>query len=153
MLRKPHYKLAIVVLAAVLLLALDAVSSLEGLPLLLVALCLALLATDKLRLWLRSKQRASLAMLPFMAAALVLMLAFCRGRNLSQAVLFLVTIGVVFDILLVALALLGEAGKRGAKGLLEVLGVVGIGLALGLVLSLVFAIKAGPLGAMSRAEP
>jgi hypothetical protein len=137
----------------VLLLALDAVPALEGLPLLLIALCLALLATDRLRTWLRSNQRAGLAMLPFMAAALVLMLAFCRGRNLSQVILFLVTIGVVFDILLVALALLSEAGKRGLKGVAEFFGVVGIGLVLGCVLSLVFVIKAGPLGAIGRAEP
>ncbi len=153
MLRKPYQKFAVIAVVLVLLLALDTISALEGLPLLVVAIGLALLVTDRVRVRLRSKQRTALAMLPFMAAALVLMLAFCRGRNLSQAVLFLVTIGVVFDILLVALALIGEASKRGAKGVLEFFGLVGIGLAVGLVLSVVFLVKLGPLGGMGRAEP
>jgi hypothetical protein len=152
MLSKPYHKLAVVAVL-VLLLALDAVSALQGLPVLLVALGLALLVTDRLRAWLSSKQRAGLAMLPFMAAALVLMVAFCRGRDISQGVLFLVTIGIVFDVLLVALALIGEAGKHGGRGLLEFAGLIGIGLAVGFALSLVFAVQAAPFAAMSRAEP
>jgi hypothetical protein len=153
MLRKPHQKHAVVAGVLVLLLALDTISALEDLPLLIIALGLALLATDRLRVWLRSKQRASLAMLPFMAAALVLMLAFCRGRDFSQGILLLVTIGVVFDILLAALALIGEASKRGAKGLLEFLGLVGAGLVVGVALSFLFVVKLGPLGGLSRAAP
>ncbi len=59
----------------------------------------------------------------------------------------------MFDILLAALALIGEASKRGARGVLEFIGLAGIGIAVGLVLSLVFLVEVGRLGGMSLAEP
>jgi len=146
-------KLAIVIPLLILLLALDSIAALQGLPLLLIALGLALLLTDRLRLWLQAHKRATLAMLPFMTAALVLLFAFCRGRNLSQGILLLVTIAIVFDILLVALAAIAEASKRRTRGFLEFLGLAGLGLLLGLVLSLVFLIETARLGSISLAEP
>jgi hypothetical protein len=153
MLRKAYGKTAIFVVVLVLLLALDTVRALEGLPLLILALALALLATDRLRVWLRAHERIGLAMLPFMTAVLALLVAFCRGRNLSQGVLLLITIALVFDILLAALALIGEASKRGARGVVEFVGLAGVGIVVGLVLSLVFLVQVGCLGGTSLAEP
>jgi len=146
-------KLGGVVGALLVLLALDALVSLQGLPILVILLGVALLVTEKIRVWLREHERAGLAMLPFMAAALVLLLAFCRGRDLSQGLLLIVTLCVVFDILLVALALIGEASKRGAKGVGEFFGLVGVGLVLGLALSVVFFMEIGRLGGTSLAGP
>lgn len=146
-------KFGIVVGALVALLALDTLASLEGVPMLVILLGLALLVMDRLRAWLTAHERAGLALLPFMTAALVLLLAFTRGRDLSQMVLLLVTLAVVFDVLLIALALIGEATKRGAKGALEFAGLAGMGLVLGLVLSLVFIVEVGRLGGTSLAGP
>jgi len=151
--RRTYGKIAIFIVVVVLLLALDTVRALEGLPLLVVALALALFATERLSVWLKAHERVGLALLPFMMAALVLLLAFCHGRNLSQGALLLITIAVVFDILLAALAFIGEASKRGARGILEFIGLAGIGIAVGLVLSLVFVVEVGRLGGMSLAEP
>lgn len=151
--RKNWGKLGGVIGALVVLLALDALVSLQGLPILVILLGLALLLTEKVRAWLREHERAGLAMLPFMAAALVLLLAFCRGRDLSQGLLLIITLCVVFDILLVALALIGEASKRGAKGVGEFFGLVGVGLVLGLALSVVFLLEIGRLGGTSLAGP
>lgn len=138
-------------LAAVLVL--DAFVSLEGLPILIILLGFALLVTNWLRLWLKAHDRAGLALLPFLAAALVLLLGFTRGRDLSQGLLLLITLAVVFDTLLIALALIGEASKRGARGAAEFLGLAGAGLVLGLVLSLAFLVDVGRLGGTSLAGP
>lgn len=146
-------KFGIVVGGLVVLLALDTLAALEGLPLLVILLGLALLVMDRLRRWLLGHERAGLALLPFMAAALVLLLGFTRGRDLSQGVLLVVTLAVVFDVLLIALALIGEASKRGVKGALEFVGLTGLGLVLGLVLSLVFIVEVGRLGGTSLAGP
>ena len=146
-------KVALVVVLLVVLLALDSIAALEGVPVLLIGLGLALVLTEGLRGWLQARQRAGLAMLPFMAAALVLLLAFCRGRDLSQGVLLVVTVAIVFDILLVALAAIAEVGKRKVRGLAEFLGLVSIGLVLGIVLSLVFLIEASRMGTISLAGP
>jgi hypothetical protein len=135
------------------LLALDSLTALQGLPILLILLGLVLLVTDRLRAWLQAHERAGLALLPFMAAALVLLLSFAKGRDLSQGILLLITLGLVFDILLVALAFIGEASKRGLRGALEFAGLTGLGLALGLVFSLVFLMELGRLGATSLAGP
>ncbi|MBN1459215.1 MAG: hypothetical protein JXA57_06750 [Armatimonadetes bacterium] len=151
--RKNWGKLGGVIGALVILLALDAFVSLQGLPILVILLGFALLLTEKIRAWLREHERAGLAMLPFMAAALVLLLAFCRGRDLSQGLLLVITLCVVFDILLVALALIGEASKRGVKGVGEFFGLVGAGLVLGLALSGVFLLEIGRLGGTSLAGP
>src|SRR5574340_1757147 len=97
-------KLAISLPLLVVLILMEEIPALESLPLLLIALGLALLAGAPLRARLASKGRVGIAMLPFMAAALVLMVVYCWKRDLSQAILLLVTVGVVFDILLVALA-------------------------------------------------
>jgi hypothetical protein len=146
-------KLGVVVGALVILLALDALVSLQGLPILIILMGLALLLTERTRMWLREHERAGLAMLPFMAAALVLLLAFSRGRDLSQGLLLVVTLSLVFDILLVALALIGEASKRGVKGVAEFFGLVGLGLVLGFVLSVVFFVEIGRLSGTSLAGP
>jgi hypothetical protein len=92
-------------------------------------------------------------MLPFMAAALVLMFAFVRGRDLSQALLLVVTLAVVFDILIIALALIGEASKRGVKGVAEFLGLAATGVVLGAALSLAFVLGVGRPGGMGLAQP
>lgn len=146
-------KLAISVPVLAALLILDTVAALQGLPTLLAALGIALLVVERLRVWLKAHGRAALATLPFMAAALVLLLAFCRGRNLSQGVLLLVTIAVVFDILLIALAVIGETTKRRLRGLAEFAGLTGLGLALGLALSLLFLLEAGWRAGASLAGP
>ncbi len=151
--RKALGKIGIVTGVLVVLLALDTLAALEGMPILLVLLGVALLITDRVRMWLLAHERAGLALLPFMAAALVLLLAFTRGRDLSQGVLLLVTLALVFDILLVALALIGEASKRGAKGALEFAGLAGLGLAVGFALSLLFLVEIGRLGGASLAGP
>jgi len=152
--RKSWRTLAFVVPLLVLLLALDTLRALQGLPVLLIGMALALVLTARARARLRASERSGMAMLPFMAAALVLLLAFCRGRNLSQALLLLVTLGVVFDVLLLALAAIGEVGKRGAKGVADFLGYTGAGIALGLVLSLVFLLaEISGLGGMGLAKP
>jgi hypothetical protein len=145
-------KLAISLPLLVVLLLLNAIRSLEGLPLLLIAIGVALLASEPLRLRLMKGGKASIAMLPFMAAALVLMLAYCWHRDLSQATLFLVTIGVVFDILLVALAAISETSRRGVAGASEFAGLVLVGLALGVVMSLIVWLP-GRAGGISMAGP
>jgi hypothetical protein len=151
--RKGWGKLGVVVGVLVALLALDVFVSLEGLPVLAMLLGFAFLLTDRLRVWLKERGRASVALLPFLGAALVLLLAFTRGRDLSQGTLLLVTLALVFDILLVALALIGEASKRGLKGAGEFLGLASLGLFLGFALSLVFLVEMGRLGGTSLAGP
>ncbi len=146
-------KVGLITAALVVLVALDARDSLEGLPVLLILLGLALLLTERLRLWLRTHQRVGLSMLPFMCAALVLMFGFARHRDLSQGMLLLITLALVFDILLIALSLIGEASKRGAKGIAEFFGLAAMGLALGGALSLVFLLGIGLPGATGLAQP
>lgn len=152
--RRGWAKLAIAVLLLVLLVALDGIAALEGVPLLLMALGLALLIADYVRTWLRGRERPQLAMVPFMAAALILLLVFCRGRNPSQGVLLLITLAVVFDILLIALAVIAEAGRRGLRGLLEFAGVTALGLALGLAVSIIVLLHpTAQLGSIGLAGP
>ena len=151
--RKGLVRLAIIAPLLALLVLLDALPALQGLPLLAVALGLAFLVTDRIRTRLKDRERPGLAMLPFMAAALVLLLLFCRGRNLHQLLLLAVTIAVVFDVLLVALAAIGETSKRGLKGILEFGALTAAGLLLGLVLSLVFLMELIRFGGASLAEP
>jgi hypothetical protein len=146
-------KLVISVPLLVLLVALDGIAALQGLPLLLVALGIGLLLAEGLRLRLRNSGRANLAMLPFMMAALVLLFGFCRGRDLSQGLLLGITVAIVFDVLLVALALIGEASKRGARGVLEFVGVAAVGVALGFVLWPVLLLGAGRWTGASLAGP
>jgi len=146
-------KLAISLPLLAALLLLDQVPALEGLPLLALALGLGLLIMEAPRVRLRARGRANLAMLPFMAAALVLLLAFCKGRQMSQAALFVITIGMVFDILMVALAAIGEVTKRGARGLVDFLGLACAGLAAGCALSLIFLVGPGRPGGVSLAGP
>lgn len=146
-------KLAISLPLLVALLLLDQVPALQGLPLLALTLGLALLIGETARMRLRALGRTNVAMLPFMAAALVLLLAFCEGRHITQAVLFVITIGVVFDILMVALALISEAAKRGAKGVLEFAGLACIGLLLGVALSLILLMGPGHPVGVSLAGP
>jgi hypothetical protein len=153
MLAKSWVRIGIIAAALIAVVALDAVVPLEGLPILLILLGLALLVTERLRLWLKAHQRVGVSMLPFMSAALVLMFAFVRGRDLSQALLLLVTLAVVFDILLIALALIGEAAKRGGKGIAEFVGLTAMGLALGCALSVVFILGVGRPGGMGLAQP
>ncbi len=150
---KTSTKLLISIPLLILLIALDGVSALEGMPMLAITLGLALLAGDAARNWLRARGRVNLAWLPFMAAALVLLIAFCKGRDLSQGALFLITLGVVFDILLIALAAIAEAGKRQVKGLVEFAGLLVAGMAMGFVLSLMFAFAHGGPAATSLARP
>lgn len=151
--RKGWRKLGIVVAVLVVLLALDVFVSLEGLPVLAMLLAFAFLVTDRIRLWLKAHDRPGMASLPFLAAAMVLLLGFTRGRDLSQGTLLLVTLCLVFDILLMALALIGEASKRGLKAAGEFLGLASMGLALGFVLSLVFLVEMARLGGTSLAGP
>jgi len=146
-------KLLISLPLLVLLVLLDQVTALQGVPLLAVTLGMALLAAETARVRLHAQGRANVAMLPFMAAALVLLLAFCKGRHITQIVLFIVTVGVVFDILMVALSLIGEASKRGAKGILEFAGLTVMGLALGVVLSLILLAGPGHMSGVSLAGP
>ncbi|MGD0110511.1 MAG: hypothetical protein ABSD48_01465 [Armatimonadota bacterium] len=146
-------KLLISLPLLVLLVLLDQVTALQGLPLLAVTLGLALLAAETARVRLHAQGRANVAMLPFMAATLVLLLAFCKGRHITQGVLFIVTVGVVFNILMVALSLIGEASKRGAKGILEFAGLTVIGLALGVMLSLILLAGPGHMSGVSLAGP
>jgi hypothetical protein len=137
----------------VMLILLDQVTALQGVPLLAVTLGLALLAAETARIRLHAQGRTNVAMLPFMVAALVLLLAFCKGRHITQGVLFIVTVGVVFDILMVALSLIGEASKRGVKGVLEFAGLTAMGLALGVVLSLILLAGPGHMSGVSLAGP
>lgn len=146
-------KLLISLPLLVALVLLDQVTALQGLPLLVVTLGVALLVAETARVRLHAKGRANLAMLPFMAAALVLLFAFCKDRQITQAILFLVTVAVVFDILMVALSLIGEATKRGAKGVLEFAGLTCAGLALGLLLSLILLAGPGHASGVSLAGP
>ncbi len=129
-------KLAISLPLLVALILMDEIRDLQGLPILLIGIGVALVVMEPLRLRLMSKGKASIAMLPFMAATLVLMLAYCWRRDLSQAILLVVTVGVVFDILLVALSAIGEVTKRGLVGLAEFSGLLSMGLVLGGVVSL-----------------
>ena len=137
----------------VALLLLDQVSALQGLPLLGLTLGLALVVAEAARVKLHAKGRANIAMLPFTVAAVVLLLAFCKGRHITQGVLFLITVGVVFDVLMVALALIGEASKRGIKGVLEFAGLICGGLVLGLALSLILLAGPGYMSGVSLAGP
>ncbi len=153
MLRKKWEKIALAIAALSSLILLDEVVSLQGLPVLVILLGVALLITEHLRLWLHTHERAGIALLPFMAAALVLLLAFTRGRDVSQAVLLILTLGLVFDILLVALALISEVSKRGLRGVIEFIGLTAMGLLLGFGLSLFFLLPMGRLAGASLASP
>ncbi len=153
MARKTWEKVALVIAALAVLMALDGIVSLQGLPVLVILLGAALLVTERLRIWLHTHERAGIALLPFMAAALVLMLTFAKGRDVSQGVLLVVTLGLVFDILLVALALISEVSKRGLRGIMEFVGLTAMGLLLGFGLSLVFLLPMGRLGGASLASP
>lgn len=145
---------AVAVFAAVIiLLALDGVAALEGFPLLLLLLLVALVLLERLRVWLRAQARTNVALLPFMGAALVLLVAFVRGRDLSQALLLVVTLAIVFNILLIALALISETSKRGAKGLAEFAGLTALGLVVGGALSAGYIIQAVRLGGVGMAQP
>lgn len=124
-------KLAISLPLLVVLILMDEIAALQQLPLLLIAIGLVLLMGEPLRVKLMGKGKAGIAMLPFMGATLVLMLAYCWRRDLSQAILLVITIGLVFDILLIALAAIGEVTKRGLMGLLEFAGLTMLGLVLG----------------------
>jgi len=159
-------KLAISLPLLVLLLALDGLPALEGVPLLLITLGLAFLiieltwlglagrAAERLRAWIQARERTALTTLPFMSAAFVLLLAFCRDRNLSQFILLLITVAVVFDLLLIALAVINEAGKRRLRGLVEFGGLAVLGLILGLALSqMLYLLQPGWLGGISLAGP
>ncbi len=53
-------KLAVVIPLLALLLGLDTIPTLQRLPLLLIALGVALLLTDRLRTWLQAHERAAL---------------------------------------------------------------------------------------------
>jgi len=145
-------KLAISLPLLVVLILMDEITVLRSLPLLLIGLSIALLVSEPMRLALNRKGRGGISTLPFMGAALVLMLAYCWRRDLTQALLLLVTIGVVFDILLVALAAIGEVTKRGLRGILEFLGLVAVGLLLGGALSLPLVLLGGR-GSVSLAGP
>lgn len=145
-------KLAISLPLLVVLILMSEIAALHSLPMLLVALGIALLVSEPMRVRLLKKGKTGIAMLPFMGAALVLMLVYCWRRDLSQAILLLVTVGVVFDILLVALAAIGEVTKRGLTGMAEFLGLVAVGLVLGGVVSvLLWAFPGG--GGVSLANP
>lgn len=159
-------RLAISLPLLVLLLALDGLAALEGVPLLLITLGLAFLiieltlrglaglSVERLRAWIQARERIALTTLPFMSAAFVLLLAFCRDRNLSQFLLLIVTIAVVFDLLLIALAVINEAGKRHLRGLVEFGGLAALGLILGLALSqILYLLQPGWLGGISLAGP
>ncbi len=145
-------KLAISLPLLVILILMDEITVLQSLPVLLMTLGLALLVSEPMRIRLASKGKAGVAMLPFMAAALVLMLVYSWRRDLSQAILLLITVGLVFDILLVALAAIGEVTKRGLAGIMEFLGLVTVGLALGGVVSLLLVFFRGT-ASISVASP
>lgn len=151
--RNAKWKLLISLPLLALLVALDGVPALEGIPLLLLMLGVALLLSDFARVRLKASGRANLAMVPFMACALVLLVAFCKGRNLSQGALLAVTLAVVFDILLMALAVIAEAGKRRARGVAEFVGLTAAGALAGLVLSIAFLLVRGGSGTASLANP
>jgi hypothetical protein len=53
----------------------------------------------------------------------------------------------------VALSLIGEASKRGAKGILEFVGLTAMGLVLGVVLSLILLAGPGHMSGVSLAGP
>ncbi len=146
-------KLAISLPLLVLMVLLDQVPALHGLPLLAVTLGLALLIAEALRVRLQARGRANVATLPFMVAALVLVLAFCKGREITQAMLLVITLAAVFDILMVALAMIGEASKRGGRGVVEFLGLAGLGLVLGVALSLILLLGPGHAVGVSLAGP
>ncbi len=145
-------RIGIIAATLIILAVLDVLVSLQGLPILLILLGLALILTERLRIWLRTHQRVGLSMLPFMAAALALLFGFAKGRDLSQGLLLLVTLAIVFDILLIALALIGEASKRGAKGIAEFAGLAAMGLVLGIALCTAFLLGIGLPGGMSLAS-
>lgn len=146
-------KLALSVPLIIGLLVLDHALPLQGLPLLGMALVLGLLVGEVLRPRLVASGRTNLAGLPFTAAALVLLLAYCKGRDITQLVLFVITVAVVLDILMVALTAIGEVTKRGLRGLLEFAGLTCAGLVLGLVLSLILVTAPAHPGAVSLAGP
>jgi membrane protein CcdC involved in cytochrome C biogenesis len=145
-------KLAISLPLLVVLILMDEIEVLQGLPLLLIAIGVALVAMEPLRIRLTKKGKAGIAMLPFMAASLVLMFAYCWRRDLSQAILFVITVGVVFDILLVALAAISETSKRGLAGASEFAGLMVVGLAFGFVMSLILTLPGRGSG-ISMAGP
>jgi len=143
-------KLAISLPLLVVLILVDEIPSLQELPVLLIAVGIALLASEPLRVRLMSKGKAGLAMLPFMGASLVLMLVYCWRQDPAQAILLVITIALVFDVLLVALAAIGEVTKRGLVGLAEFCGLVVMGLALGGLVSLILVLP-GHFGGTSLA--
>jgi hypothetical protein len=102
---------------------------------------------------LKAHERVNVALLPFMGAALVLLFAFVKGRDVSQFVLLLVTLAIVFDILLITLALLSEAAKRGSKGVAEFFGLTALGLLVGCLLSLGYLVHAVGMGGVGMAHP
>jgi hypothetical protein len=133
----------------------DEITALQQLPLLLITVGLALLICEPFRVRLLRKGKAGVATLPLMGATLVLLLVYCWRRDeLSQAILLVITIALVFDILLIALAAIGEITKRGLLGLLEFAGLTALGLVMGAVVSsLLVLLLPGALAGVSLAGP
>ncbi len=141
-------KLALSLPLLVALILMVEITALQQLPLLLITIGLALLVSEPLRVRLLRTGKAGMATLPPMGAALVLLLVYCWRRELSQAILLLITIALVFDILLIALAAIGEVTKRGLRGLLEFLALTMLGLVMGTMISplLVLMLPGSPAG-------
>jgi len=135
------------------LLLLDGLRALQGVPLLVLTIIIAFLAGDGFPRLLRRKELQPLAQVGALVASLILLLAFCYQRSLPQLLLLLVTAGVVVSILFVVLAFIGEASKRGLKGLRDCFLMAGFGLFLGALLSGLLFLRPGPPGGSGRAAP
>ena len=147
-------KLAISLPLLVALILVDEITALQQLPLLLITIGLALLICEPLRVKLLGKGKVGVATLPLMGATLVLLLVYCWRRELSQAILLVITIALVFDILLIALAAIGEVTKRGVPGLLEFAGLTVLGLVLGgVIASVLVLLLPGTLAGVTLAGP
>jgi FtsH-binding integral membrane protein len=142
-----------VVPLVVALLLLDAVPALEGTPLLALTVVIAFFAGEGFSRWLGRKELEALGQVSALVATLMLLLAFCYRRELSQPLLLLITAGVMVSLLFVVLGLIAEVSKRGLKGLGDFLLMTGLGLVLGAVLVGVLFLRPGPLGGEGAGWP
>jgi len=127
-------------------LALDTIQPLHSLPLLLIVLAIAMWAAEELTNLLRNRGFKIPPSLGMMAAAIPVLVMFCYRRDPPQWLLLLITLGLVFDILLIALALIADLAKRKLSTLVNFLLGCGAGLVIGILLGYLFLLRLLPMG-------
>ena len=146
MLREALLSAAVGAPIVLVFLALDAIQPLHSLPLLLMVLAIAMWGAEELTNLLDKRGLNITPSLGTMAAMIPVLLMFCYRRDPPQWLLLLVTLGLVFDILLIALALIADLGKRKLLALPGFLLGCAAGLVIGALLGYLLLLRLLPMG-------